>query len=92
MYSERERSFGAAKKYALPDQCKQCKFLKLCHGECPRNRFAVTADGQAGLNYLCEGYHKFFAHTAPYFEFMAEELRNERPPSNVMKAFSQSWK
>ena len=86
MYSERERAFGAAKKTALPDQCKQCQFLKLCNGECPRNRFCLTADGQPGLNYLCEGYRQFFAHSAPYFQFMAEELRNQRPPSNVMKA------
>jgi uncharacterized protein len=36
------------------------------------------------LNYLCAGYKLFFAHIAPYMEFMASELQNERPPANVM--------
>ncbi|MBR3911315.1 MAG: anaerobic sulfatase maturase, partial [Alistipes sp.] len=55
-----------------------------CHGECPRNRF-VTADGEAGLNYLCEGYHRFFDHAAPYMEFMKRELAAGRTPANVMQ-------
>ncbi len=28
----------------------------------------------------------FFEHTRKYFEFMADELRNQRPPANVMRA------
>ncbi len=86
MYSPRQIQFGLAKSQGLPDRCKACNFLNLCNGECPRNRFARTPDGQPGLNYLCEGYRKFFAHSEPYFRYMAEELRNERPPSNVMEA------
>ncbi|MDE5594294.1 MAG: anaerobic sulfatase-maturation protein [Muribaculaceae bacterium] len=86
MYSPRQIAFGQAKSQSLPQQCRACRHLSLCHGECPRNRFAITADDEAGLNYLCEGYRQFFDHSAPYFRFMAEELRNERPPSNVMEA------
>jgi uncharacterized protein len=40
--------------------------------------------GEANLNYLCPGYKHFFAHVAPYMEFMAAELHAERPPSNIM--------
>ncbi len=83
MGSERQLKFGAAKRDLLPQQCRRCRWLSLCNGECPRNRFVTTADGEPGLNYLCEGYRKFFAHSAPYFEFMARELREGRPPANV---------
>ncbi|MDE5705722.1 anaerobic sulfatase-maturation protein [Muribaculum sp.] len=84
MYSERQQKFGTDKYDRLPGQCRRCKYLFACNGECPKNRFAVTADGEPGLNYLCEGYHRFFEHVAPYMDFMKNELDNQRPPSNVM--------
>lgn len=87
MFSERQQKFGQSKKTALPRKCRECRWLFACNGECPKNRFASTADGEPGLNYLCEGYGKFFAHVAPYMDFMKNELDNERPPANVMKLF-----
>lgn len=86
MYSERQRAFGQNKYRSLPQQCKSCQFLFACHGECPKNRFSETAQGEPGLNYLCQGYYRFFEHVAPYMDFMKRELTAHRPPSNVMKA------
>lgn len=85
MYSERQLQFGADKYEKLPGQCKACEYLFACHGECPKNRFLTTADGEPGLNYLCRGYRKFFAHVAPYMDFMKKELLAQRPPANVME-------
>ncbi len=84
MYSDRQQKFGTDKYDSLPGQCRRCKYLFACNGECPKNRFTVTADGEPGLNYLCEGYYRFFEHVAPYMDFMKNELDNQRPPSNVM--------
>lgn len=84
MFSERQQKFGNDKFEKLPKQCRDCKYLFACNGECPKNRFALTADGEPGLNYLCAGYHKYFEHVAPYMDFMANELKNQRPPANVM--------
>ena len=84
MYSDRQQKFGTDKYDSLPGQCRSCKYLFACNGECPKNRFAFTADGEPGLNYLCEGYYRFFEHVAPYMDFMKNELDNQRPPSNVM--------
>ena len=86
MGSDRQLRFGASKRDSLPRQCRQCRWLFACNGECPKNRFAVTADGEPGLNYLCEGYRKFFGHVAPYMDFMKAELDAKRPPANVMNA------
>lgn len=86
MYSDRQEKFGQDKYNTLPRQCKECEFLFACNGECPKNRFAVTSDGEPGLNYLCAGYKRFFKHVAPYMEFMKRELEAGRPPANVMKA------
>ncbi len=86
MYSERQEKFGQDKYNSLPRQCKECEFLFACNGECPKNRFAVTVDGEPGLNYLCSGYKRFFRHVAPYMEFMKRELEAGRPPANIMKS------
>lgn len=84
MYSPRQNAFGSAKRGALPRQCLDCRYTHICNGECPRNRFALTADGQPGLNYLCRGYHRFFSHSEPYMRFMKAELEAGRAPANVM--------
>lgn len=86
MYGERQNRFGQAKRLALPRVCKECPYLFACNGECPKNRFARTEEGEPGLNYLCKGYYRFFVHVAPYMDFMANELRAQRAPANVMEA------
>lgn len=89
MYSERQQRFGQNKFDSLPRQCKECEWLFACNGDCPKNRFARTADGEPGLNYLCAGYRKFFSHVAPYMDYMKKELLAERAPANVMQAIRE---
>lgn len=84
MLSEQQVAFGE-KKRMLPTQCLECKFLSVCNGECPKNRFVSTKEGEPNVNYLCEGYKSFFSHVEPYMRFMAKELAANRPPANVMK-------
>lgn len=86
MYGERQRQFGQAKQSTLPRQCRECPYLFACNGECPKNRFVRTANGEPGLNYLCAGYRRFFSHVAPYMDYMKRELLAERAPANVMEA------
>lgn len=86
MYSDRQLEFGQMKQKSLPGQCKECEFLFACNGDCPKNRFARTATGEPGLNYLCKGYYKFFKHVAPYMDYMKKELLAERAPANIMEA------
>lgn len=85
MQSEELRRFGRGKRDLLTQQCRECEYLFACHGECPRLRFAKSADGQAGHNYLCSGYHRFFSHAAPYMDFMKRQLQHELPPAEVMR-------
>ncbi|MCX6259267.1 MAG: anaerobic sulfatase-maturation protein [Bacteroidia bacterium] len=82
--SQKQFDFGVDKRNTLPRYCLQCDVRYACHGECPKHRFLLTPDGKPGLNYLCAGYKMFFKHVEPYMKFMAEELRNKRPPANVM--------
>lgn len=80
MYSEHQQAFARKKQSALPRQCQECRFLPVCHGECPKNRLISDKYGQPGLNYLCEGYQHFFAHVAPFMDEMAQSLQNNKSP------------
>jgi len=80
---------GAAKRKSqqLPMQCRECKFLFACHGECPKNRFLRDSYGETGLNYLCQGYRRFFQHVGADMAYMRAEWLTGRPPSNIMQMF-----
>jgi uncharacterized protein len=83
--SERQRRFGQDKLDSLPNYCLKCEVLFACNGECPKNRFMKTPDGELGLNYLCAGYKEFFRHIDGSMRFMANEIRQGREPANIMK-------
>ena len=85
MSSDFQLQFGKNKRDTLPAYCRNCEFLDLCRGECPKNRIIHTPDGEPGLNYLCKGFKLFYKHTEPYFDFMAREITNNRAASNVRK-------
>lgn len=57
----------------------------LCNGGCPKDRFGVSRDGEAGQNYLCEGLELFFMHTGPMMSLMAQLLQKRRAPSEIME-------
>lgn len=82
--SPQQLRFGRDKLDRLPQCCHECEVRFVCNGECPKHRFVPTPDSEKPLNYLCPGYRKFFTHIDAYMKFMANELREERPPANVM--------
>lgn len=85
MDSPAQQAFGAAKETTLPSDCIRCEFRFACHGECPKNRFINTADGEPGLNYLCAGYKHYFHHITPAMNIMARLLGEGRPADEVMQ-------
>ncbi|MNF31184.1 Anaerobic sulfatase-maturating enzyme [compost metagenome] len=86
--SPAQQAFGAAKEQALPAYCRSCDYRFACHGECPKNRFMTTPDGEPGLNYLCPGYKKYFRHLTPYMNAMAKLVSHGQPASLIMQAFA----
>jgi uncharacterized protein len=86
--SEQQRKFGNNKRDTLPRYCRECDVRFACHGECPKNRFIETPDGEPGLNYLCSGYKAFFHHVDRPMKIMAELLRRDRAPAEVMGILS----
>jgi len=81
---DKQRKFGQDKRDTLPRYCRECDVRFACHGECPKNRFIETPDGEAGLNYLCAGYKAFFTHIDRPMRIMAELLRRGRFADEIM--------
>ena len=82
--SPEQRRFGADKRDTLPRYCRECPVKFACHGECPRNRFIQTPDGEPGLNYLCAGYKSFFTHVDRPMRLMATLLKQGRYADEAM--------
>lgn len=83
--SDRQRAFGRAKKDTLPEYCRQCEVRFACNGECPRNRFMHTPDGEPGLNYLCAGYKAFFNHIDTPMQILGGLLRSGKDAALIME-------
>lgn len=83
--SERQERFGMDKKDRLPEYCLKCDFLSVCNGGCPKDRIVETPDGEPGLNYLCQGYKTFYAHSVPVFKKMAKALEMGYPARDYKK-------
>jgi len=75
VFSRAQVKFGYAKNETLPKYCRECPCLKDCWGECPKNRIIRTPDGEPGLNYLCRGYRKYFAHAIPEVDRIVSDIR-----------------
>jgi uncharacterized protein len=86
--SDTQRQFGQDKLDTLPRYCRDCEVRFACHGGCPRNRFIETPDGEAGLNYLCAGYKLFFNHVDRPMRLMADLLRQNRAPAEIMQWYA----
>ena len=74
VFSLRQLEFGLDKHNSLPSECRSCRFLKLCWGECPRTRILRTREGEGNLSYLCAGWKRFFEHATPRIEVRRKGL------------------
>ena len=70
--------FGDAKQTGLPDRCRSCEWLALCHGACPKDR---TDDG---TNLLCAGLDRFFSHAVPTLTQVVQRTRRGETPAAIM--------
>jgi uncharacterized protein len=82
--SDEQHMFGQDKYDTLPNYCLECPVLFACNGECPKNRFIETPDGEPGLNYLCAGYKAFFQRIDEPVKLLAMLMSSGREASELM--------
>lgn len=88
--SPAQYAFGQAKRETLPRYCRECEVRAMCNGGCPKDRIIQTPDGEAGLNYLCAGYKRFFLHCRPYVTQLAILRRSGQPPERLMQMIQEA--
>ncbi len=89
--SPQQVKFGQDKRDTLPRFCRECDVRFACHGECPKNRFLTTPDGEPGLNYLCDGFKAFFHHVDFPMKLMVGLLRRGREAREVMAVLERAF-
>jgi serine-type anaerobic sulfatase-maturating enzyme len=78
--SPRQREF-ANLKADLPEGCRACEWLWLCHGGCTKDRMRSGNEGERGVDYFCESYKMIFEHTQSTFEELKVLVEAERGPA-----------
>ena len=76
--------FGDAKRDALPKECRECEWLLVCNGGCPKDRFELSNTGEPGLNYLCGGLKRFFSYARPAVDLVSALTQRGQSPAEVM--------
>ncbi|MEA2013520.1 MAG: anaerobic sulfatase maturase [Verrucomicrobiota bacterium] len=74
--SEIYKKFGA-QKHDWNQECKSCKFLNLCQGDCLKHRIEGGRSAST-LSWLCKGKKIFYEHTLSRFKELAAEIKTER--------------
>lgn len=89
--SPNQVAFGWNKTAALPRCCRECEVRFVCNGACPKDRIAMTPDGEPGLNYLCQGYKQFFIYIDPYMREIVHGLKAQLPPDHISARLSRLY-
>ena len=83
--SETQKQFGRRKKDALTSQCRACPYLNICGGCCPKDRFALSNEGEPGQYYLCPGLLQYFDYAVPLLKKAMELSAKGYSSSAIMK-------
>ncbi|CQR47233.1 hypothetical protein BN1058_01540 [Paraliobacillus sp. PM-2] len=72
LQNERWDKFSAMKP-SLPEKCKNCEFLNLCHGGCPRNR--QKDNNTMSVEYFCESYKQIYRYAQDRIQEVAKNVK-----------------
>ena len=81
-------------KQNLSLECKQCSWLPLCNGGCPKHRFVKSdLNEKEYKSYFCPAYKSIFEHITPgmnlILEFMERKIPWEYLPSAIDKMYKK---
>jgi len=78
--SKAQQTFGAAKA-ALPSECRQCSWLRHCHGGCTKDRIKDPQDHRKPR--FCATTKMFLKHADTTLKMMAEQWKEQQAIQQV---------
>lgn len=84
MNSNKQQKFAQKKLDELSLKCRECRYNFICKGGCPKNRLFKTTYGDK-INYLCDGYYKFFSYTEKYMLKIKELILRNFDSESIKK-------
>jgi uncharacterized protein len=69
-------------KPSLPDACKSCEYLSLCHGGCPRNR--INDNNIVDVDYFCSSFKQIYRYAHERMVDLTTSIKKDR--INELKA------
>ena len=89
MEGEKQKSFAALKS-TLSEKCQDCRYLKICHGGCIKDR------DRNNENVLCEAYLEVFNEVEEPLKLTAKLMKEGVPIKKVMETLraqrDEKWK
>jgi uncharacterized protein len=79
--------FGA-RKATCNEKCAGCSYFNYCAGDCQKHRYS-SSPNPTELSHLCGGWEIFYPHALPYFEKLADEIRQERAAAEAQMRAQQ---
>jgi uncharacterized protein len=67
----------------LPEKCKGCEFLSLCHGGCPRNRNWNLEELGVQVDYFCSSYKQIFRYAHERMLIVARNIKEKQLQSFI---------
>jgi uncharacterized protein len=61
------------RKQLFSQTCRTCPFVKLCAGDCQKNRWTKSYKPNSD-SVLCDGWKQFYAHSMPTFKKLVKKL------------------
>lgn len=78
------------RKEDISQQCKECTYLELCHGGCPKHRFLHTATGEP-LSYFCSAYQTILGSLTVAFNLIVEFFEKKIPIEHLAPALDKLY-
>lgn len=78
------KSFSQMKQ-SLPETCRSCEFIQLCHGGCPRNRRWANDDALVLPDVFCESYKMIYRYSYERMQQLVVSWRKQRVNEWLMR-------
>ncbi|WP_328589312.1 SEC-C metal-binding domain-containing protein [Litchfieldia alkalitelluris] len=66
-----------SKKTNLPNKCKNCEYLNLCNGGCPRNRNWYQSNNSQS-DYFCQSFKQIYQYADERMRIVARNVKARR--------------